>query len=132
MDPGFGAHPANLSFPVTLVTNQPIACMVVNSINTDSGVPSDSDITVDVEAGIVTFSGTVPTKFAKHRAGDDAWWLPDVIDVRNQLQVIPRRNRGQQRQQRLSRPQFLRQQQGQGMTTSGSVGLLTPIGSGRP
>ena len=73
MDPGFGAHPANLSFPVTLATNQPIACMVVNSINTDSGVPSDSDITVDVEAGIVTLSGTVPTKFAKHRAGDDAW-----------------------------------------------------------
>ena len=73
MGAGFGAYPANLSFPVTLATDQSIARMVVNSINTDPGVPSDSDITVDVEAGIVTLSGTVPTKFAKHRAGDDAW-----------------------------------------------------------
>lgn len=117
MGMGYTPYPTYPGYPVTLATDQSIARMVVNSINTDPGIPSDADITVDVEGGIVTLTGNVPTKFAKHRAGDDAWWLPDVFDVHNQLQVVARRARGQQGQpgqQRPQRQQPQRQQQGQG------------------
>ncbi|HUX88023.1 MAG TPA: BON domain-containing protein, partial [Chloroflexota bacterium] len=37
-------------------------------------------------------TGTVPSKEIKHAAGDDAWWLPGVDDIDNQLTVeAPRR-----------------------------------------
>jgi BON domain len=91
--PSMAPYLPSAGFPATVASDQSIARMVVNSINTDAGIPSDSDITVDVDGGIVILTGTVPTKFAKHRAGDDAWWLPDVIDVQNQLQIKPRRER---------------------------------------
>lgn len=112
---GYGQFPG---YPVTLATDQSIAQMVVNSINTDPGIPSDANITVEVEGGIVTLTGSVPTKFAKHRAGDDAWWLPDVIDVLNRLQVVSRRNRGQQGQQgqQSRQRQSSQRQQSQGQT----------------
>ncbi|CCF83348.1 BON domain-containing protein [Nitrolancea hollandica] len=112
----YASYPTYPTYPVTLATDQSIARMVVNSINTDPGIPSDADITVDVEGGIVTLTGNVPTKFAKHRAGDDAWWLPDVFDVHNRLQVVARRGRGQEGQQGQQRPQRQqpqRQPQGQ-------------------
>ncbi len=107
--PGYAPYPG---YPPTLATDQSIARMVVKSINTDPGIPSDSDITVEVDRGIVTLTGTVPTKFAKHRAGDEAWWLPDVIDVRNRLQVVHRPGRGKRGQQ----GQQQRQQQGERQT----------------
>lgn len=110
MGMGYSPYPTYPGYPGALATDHSIARMVVNSINTDTGIPSDSDITVDVEGGIVTLTGTVPTKFAKHRAGDDAWWLPDVFDVHNQLQVIARRPRGQKGQEQPQRRQPQRQQ----------------------
>lgn len=113
MGMGYAPYPTFPSYPVTIATDQSIARMVVNSINTDPGIPSDSDITVDVERGIVTLTGNVPTKFAKHRAGDDAWWLPDVFDVQNQLQVTGRRGRGQKEQEQPQRQRPREKQQGQ-------------------
>lgn len=61
--------------------------MVLTALDADPRIPFDSDINVDVTAGIVTLSGTVPNKRIKHAAGDDAWWIPDVVDINNELQV---------------------------------------------
>ncbi|HEY8477426.1 MAG TPA: BON domain-containing protein, partial [Chloroflexota bacterium] len=45
---------------------------------------------VEVDSGVVTLTGTVPNKRVKAAAGDDAWWVPGVVDVRNELQVTGR------------------------------------------
>lgn len=51
-------------------------------------LPDDAEINVDSEAGVVTLSGTVMSKEIKHAAGDDAWWMPGVDDVHNDLQMV--------------------------------------------
>jgi hypothetical protein len=61
--------------------------LVYDSLDADSSIPFDSDISVDVTAGIVTLTGTVPNKRIKHAAGDDVWWIPGVWDVNNNLQT---------------------------------------------
>ena len=67
--------------------------MVYESIDADPSIPSDANISVDVTGGIVTLTGTVPNKRVKHAAGDDAWWIPDVVDVNNRLEIVGRRAR---------------------------------------
>jgi len=42
---------------------------------------------VDVKDGVVTLTGTVDSSFEKRAAGDDAWEVPGVRDVRNNLQI---------------------------------------------
>jgi len=54
----------------------------------DSWVNS-SQVKVDVKGGIVTLTGTVGSSFEKRAAGDDAWAVPGVRDVRNNLQIRP-------------------------------------------
>ncbi|TAK37144.1 MAG: BON domain-containing protein [Chloroflexota bacterium] len=77
-----------------LPTDEEITEMVYDTMDSDPLVPWDAEITVDVNAGEVTLSGTVPNKRIKHAAGDDAWWIPGVTDVHNQIQVAGR-HRGQ-------------------------------------
>lgn len=50
---------------------------VVNSLN----------VRVDVSGGVVTLAGTVASSTEKKAAEDDAWAVPGVKDVRNQLQI---------------------------------------------
>jgi osmotically-inducible protein OsmY len=45
----------------------------------------DCDIKVDVKQRVVVLGGDVPTALAKRAAGDDAWDIPGVVDVSNQL-----------------------------------------------
>ena len=45
-------------------------------------------VKVDVKDGVVTLTGTVDSAFEKRAAGDDAWDVPGVRDVRNELQVV--------------------------------------------
>ncbi|MBI2952686.1 MAG: BON domain-containing protein [Chloroflexi bacterium] len=61
--------------------------MIYTSIDADPSVPFDSEINIDVAGGVVTLSGTVPNKRVKHAVGDDAWWVPGVWDVNNNLAV---------------------------------------------
>ncbi len=70
-----------------------IAEMVLSSLDADPRIPFDSDIDVDVTAGHVTLRGSVPTKRIKHAAGDDAYWVPYVVDVHNELEVVGRQKR---------------------------------------
>lgn len=74
-----------------LPTDNEIVEMVYDAIDADPLIPYDADINVESDAGTVTLSGTVATKEIKHAAGDDAWWIPGVDDVRNELQVERRR-----------------------------------------
>jgi osmotically-inducible protein OsmY len=44
---------------------------------------------VNVQAGVVVLAGNVPSVVAKRAAGDDAWDIAGVMDVSNQLRVVP-------------------------------------------
>ena len=46
-------------------------------------------IDIEVEGGIVTLNGTVPTLVRKRLAGVMAWWIPGVRDVINGIVVDP-------------------------------------------
>lgn len=72
--------------------------MVYNSIDADPSIPANADINVEVDGGVVTLTGTVPSKRTKQAVGDAAWWIPDVIDVNNQMKVQPRKERKRQQQ----------------------------------
>lgn len=84
-----------------LPTDEETTEMVYDAIDADPLIPFDADINVDTDAGTVTLTGTVPNKQIKHAVGDDAWWIVGVDDVRNELQVQPRRG-GQEGQTRPS------------------------------
>ncbi len=44
-------------------------------------------VDVDVKGGVVTLTGTVDSPTEKRAAGDDAWDIPGVMDVNNNLQI---------------------------------------------
>ena len=44
-------------------------------------------IQVEVNQGVVTLTGNVPSIFEKRAAGDDAWDTPDVVDVHDDLVI---------------------------------------------
>lgn len=74
-----------------LPTDEEIEEMVYDAIDADPLIPYDADINVEVDSGVVTLTGTVLNKTEKHAAGDDAWWVPGVVDVKNELKVTGRR-----------------------------------------
>jgi hypothetical protein len=82
--PGYGPN------VTTLPTDEDIENMVLNNIDNDPLVPFDADITATSDAGEVRLTGTVPSKRAKHAAGDDAFWVPGVTDVHNELKIQAR------------------------------------------
>jgi osmotically-inducible protein OsmY len=47
----------------------------------------DAEIKVDVDHRVIVLGGEVETPIARRVAGDDAWDIPGVIDVSNQLVV---------------------------------------------
>lgn len=49
-----------------------------------------SAITIEVSEGVVALSGTVATRDQRVAAEDTAWGVEGVVDVINQLRVIPR------------------------------------------
>ncbi|HLG52248.1 MAG TPA: BON domain-containing protein [Chloroflexota bacterium] len=77
---------------VTLVapwTDQEIAATVRANLARDVRISNPGQITVGVENGVVTLTGTVPTYTQKSDAADDAWRAPGVVDVVNALAVAP-------------------------------------------
>jgi len=103
------AFPLGALTPGLLPTGQPgpeyaapldddaIRDVVYDCIDTDPTILPDVDVEVEVKDGVVTIKGRVPGKRTKHAIGETAWWIPSVVDVNNQLQVSPRRERRQQR-----------------------------------
>ncbi len=92
----YGPYPATFG---NIPTDDQIRQMVEESLDADPAIPYDSDINVDVSNGVVTLTGTVPNKRIKHAAGDDAWWIPPVIDVNNELEVSRVRKRAEAEQE---------------------------------
>lgn len=66
--------------------DEDIAQDVAKSLYWDSRV-DDSKVSVNVNDGIVTLSGIVPTYSSRAAAVDDAWIITGVRDVTNQLKV---------------------------------------------
>lgn len=105
--PGFGwGHPGPtyggtytgyLTGQYGMASDDQIRDMVYDSIDADPTVPSNVEVSIDVRDGIVTLSGTVPSKRVKHALGDAAWWIPSVVDVNNAIKVAPRK-RGEETQ----------------------------------
>lgn len=93
--PTWGGTYAPPAYFGTAPSDEEIANMIYDALDADPIIPYDSDINVDVTAGVVTLTGTVPSKRIKHAAGDDAWWVPGVIDINNQLTISGRRGRGE-------------------------------------
>src|SRR5919108_3737404 len=63
-----------------------IAKEVFDSMYWDSRVDA-SKVSVKVDNGIVTLSGTVPSYSSRAAASEDAWLITGVRDVENQLKV---------------------------------------------
>ncbi|MBI4319425.1 MAG: BON domain-containing protein [Chloroflexi bacterium] len=74
-----------------LPSDEEITEMVYDAFDIDPLIPYDADLDVEADAGVVTLSGSVPNKRAKHSAGDDAWRVPGVTDVRNNITISPHR-----------------------------------------
>jgi len=69
-------------------TDGDIKAMVVDRLGVDPATKDDV-IRVDVKRNVVILTGNVTTGLAKRAAGDDAWDTPGVVDVSNQLAVVP-------------------------------------------
>lgn len=65
-----------------------IKSLVVDQLKTNTHT-KDEDIRVDVKQGVAILGGQVSTWLAKRAAGDDTWDTPGVVDVSNQLEVVP-------------------------------------------
>lgn len=77
-----------------------IADIVYDNIFADPGIPvSDTNkITISVNNGVATLSGTVSNPRSKPLAYADAYWSSGIVDVMNNIQVKPHQNQGQQPQ----------------------------------
>ena len=74
-----------------LPTDSEIEEMIYDAIDADPLIPFDANIDVSVEAGTIYLRGEVPSKRIKHAVGDDAWWIPGVADVHNEIKMTQRR-----------------------------------------
>ncbi len=70
-------------------TDKSVTEDVNDSLSWDSRVDA-SKITVAVDRGVVTLTGTVPSYSARAAATEDAWVIAGVRDIKNQLQVDSR------------------------------------------
>jgi len=79
-----------------LPTDSEIEEMIYDAIDADPLIPFDANIDISVEAGTVYLRGEVSSKRIKHAAGDDAWWIPGVTDVHNEIKVTQKRREGRE------------------------------------
>ena len=68
-------------------TDEEIEEIVYDAIDDDPFIAWDAPIVVEARNGVVTLSGTVPNPRMRHAAEDDAWWVPGVKDVHNEIRV---------------------------------------------
>lgn len=77
---------------VTLVapwTDAEIADAIRANLARDVRIASPGEINVTVVNGVVTLTGRVGTYAQKSAAEDDAWTAPGVVDVVNNITVVP-------------------------------------------
>jgi osmotically-inducible protein OsmY len=57
--------------------------------DTRTGAIENADrITIEVRKGVVTLTGAIESEMAKRAAGEDAWQVPGVTNVYNNLRII--------------------------------------------
>jgi osmotically-inducible protein OsmY len=81
-------YPWYNEIPSSDPTDGDIKAMVVDRLRIDTAT-KDDEIRVDVKRNVVILTGDVMSSRAKRAAGDDAWDTPGVVDVSNQLAVLP-------------------------------------------
>ena len=70
-------------------TDAEIRDTIRRNLDRDVRISNPADISVVVSGGVVTLSGTVPSYSQKSAASDDAWAAPGVVDVINDIAVVP-------------------------------------------
>lgn len=60
---------------------------IYNALDADPLIPRGATIGVEVAAGGVTLTGTVPNREAKRNAAERAYAIPAVRDVTNKIQI---------------------------------------------
>jgi osmotically-inducible protein OsmY len=78
--------------PAALRRDEDIARDVVLALHRDRRIDA-RHTRVDVRGGIVRLSGDVHTLAQKRAAGEDAWYTAGVVDIVNELRVMPARHR---------------------------------------
>lgn len=66
--------------------DEDIRSEIISAMESDSWV-DPSSIILQVENGIVELSGEVDSEEAKRAVSDDAWSIPGVVDVHNELLI---------------------------------------------
>jgi osmotically-inducible protein OsmY len=69
-----------------LPSDREMKSTLVHRLN-ENPYTEDAAIRVDVDHRVIVLGGEVDTSIAKRVAGDDAWDVPGVVDVSNQLIV---------------------------------------------
>ncbi|HEY7071086.1 MAG TPA: BON domain-containing protein, partial [Acidimicrobiales bacterium] len=69
-----------------LPSDREMKSALVHRLN-ENPYTEDAAIKVDVDHRVIVLGGEVETPEAKRVAGDDAWDIPGVMDVSNQLVV---------------------------------------------
>jgi osmotically-inducible protein OsmY len=69
-----------------LPSDREMKSTLVHRLN-ENPYTADAEIKVDVDHRVVVLGGEVETPLAKRVAGDDAWDVPGVVEVSNQLIV---------------------------------------------
>lgn len=73
--------------PDVLPDDDEIVEMIYDAFEEDPFIPWNADIEVRSDGGLVTLTGTVTSRQIKRAAGDDAWWVIGVDDVRNEIHL---------------------------------------------
>jgi osmotically-inducible protein OsmY len=80
----------NLTVSLTRVwSDEEIRETIRRNLDRDVRISNPANIHVAVSAGVVTLTGTVPSHTQKTAAADDAWMAPGVVDVINDIVVVP-------------------------------------------
>jgi osmotically-inducible protein OsmY len=70
-----------------VLTNTPLADLVISSLDLDPRIPDTTEIAVSADDGTVTLRGTVESFGQRRAATDDAHKIDGVYEVDNQLKV---------------------------------------------
>lgn len=88
--PSFGPAPAAYPpsyFSPPVPTDAQLKSIVRRALDEDPGIPPNRDFGVRVQNGVVTLTGTAPSRPIKRAASADAWRIPAVVDVQNQIRL---------------------------------------------
>jgi hypothetical protein len=81
------------------LSDQEIENLLDDALDLDP-LTCNADVQVQCQSHVVTLTGTVVNRLVKIAAGNDAWIIPGVRDVSNNIQIKTRSQHGQKQTQR--------------------------------